>query len=446
MFGFPTQTRDLYLHDPRRSHPWPPEESVDRDLRLAISEFAPGNEIVREKMVLTPVGLAAFRPTGARPLSVPALGPVTPVGLCEICGAIDPTPGQACRECGAHAPDFRIEQLSRPAGFRTSWSPADREPYEGVSQRLSRASTPKLATAGVHWDRDHETHGLRVRGAHTQIWQVNDNGGRGFDLAPSNHPNGGYLVPDLVAPGWTAGPAVPYVLGAMYTTDVLVAGPTVEQSEAHSHLLYPQQGGRAQLLSTARRAAWASLAFAIRARAAVTVDVEPRELEAGVRLAAATGGAFAPQLFLSEQPNFAQLLTDTRALTNDWENPKRHSCEGSCPSCLRDWSNTGFHPILDWRLAADVLDILLDGRLTRDRWAARRNAAVRGVTGDFEWTVLEDGPKPIIDTGQGLIVIVHPLARVDGHLAAGMPTAHGSALPFDVFNFDRRPGEVYRRL
>ena len=24
-------------------------------------------------------------------------------------------------------------------------------------------------------------------------------------------------------------------------------------------------------------------------------------------------------------------------------------------------------------------------------------------------------------------------------------TPHGTALPFDVFNFDRRPGEVYRR-
>ena len=245
MFGFPTQTRHLYLHEPRRSHPWPPEESVDRDLRLAISEFAPGNEIVREKMVLTPVGLAGFRPTGATPLSVSALGPVTPVGLCEVCGALDPAPAQACAECGAQAPDFRIEQLSRPAGFRTSWSPADREPYEGVSQRLSRASTPKLATAGVHWDREHTTGGLHVRGAHTQIWQINDNGRRGFDLAPSNHANGGYLVPNLVAPGWTTGAPVPHVLGAMYTTDVLVAAPTTHQDHNHSHLLYPQQGGRA---------------------------------------------------------------------------------------------------------------------------------------------------------------------------------------------------------
>ena len=460
MFGFPTQTRHLYLHEPRRSHPWPPEESVDRDLRLAISEFAPGNEIVREKMVLTPVGLAGFRPTGATPLSVPALGPVIPVGLCEVCGAIDPAPGQACAECRAQAPDFRIEQLSRPGGFRTSWSVADREPYEGVSQRLSRASTPKLATAGVRWDREHRTGGLHVRGAHTQIWQVNDNGRNGFSLAPSNHANGGMLDPNLVAPGWTSGPPTTYVLGAMFTTDVLVAGPDQQQTPEHSHLLYPQQGGRAQLLSTARRAAWASLAFAIRARAAITMDVEPRELEAGIRLAAATGGAFAPQIFLADaiengagfvtylaDPHqFSQLLQDTRDLIAGWEDPARHDCEGSCPGCLRDWSNTGFHPILDWRLAADVLDVLLDGAPARDRWAARRQAAVTGVTHDFGWRVLDRGPRPVIDTGQGLICVVHPLAAVDGALNTGVQTSHGPALPFDVFNFDRRPGEVYRRL
>ena len=461
MFGFPTSQRFLYLRQPKRSNPWPPDEAIDRDLRIAISEFAPGNEIVREKMVLTPVGLAAFRPTGGPPQVMPALGPTGPVGLCDICGAIDPNPADACRECGAIPPDFRIEQLSRPAGFRTSWSNTDREPYEGVSQKLSRASSPKLATAGVAWDQQHQSSGLEVSGAHTQIWQVNDNGGNGFALAPSNQIGGGMLVPDLVAPGWTSGTPTPHVLGAMYTTDVLVARPLVEQTATLSHLLYPQQGGRAQLLSTARRAAWASLAFALRARAAVTVDVEPRELEAGIRLAAVSQtGVFAPQLFLADSiengagfvtllcnpPEFDQLMVDTRALAADWEDPAVHQCDGSCPSCLRDWSNTGFHPILDWRLAADTLDILLDGQVHHDRWKDIRAAALAGVTQAFQWTILDNGPGPVIDTGQGLICIVHPLQNIDAGLIGGIPTAHGTALPFDVFNFDRRPGEIYRRL
>ena len=139
-------------------------------------------------------------------------------------------------------------------------------------------------------------------------------------------------------------------------------------------------------------------------------------------------------------------MVDTRALAADWEDPAVHQCDGSCPSCLRDWSNTGFHPILDWRLAADTLDILLDGQVHHDRWKDIRAAALTGVTQAFQWTILDNGPVPVIDTGQGLICIVHPLQNIDAGLIGGIPTAHGTALPFDVFNFDRRPGEIYRRL
>ncbi len=303
---------------------------------------------------------------------------------------------------------------------------------------------------------------LVVRGTHHQIWQVNDNGGDGFPLAPSTNVGGGWLVEGIAPAGWTQGTPIPHVIGAMITTDVLVCEPEQEVAGTYAHLMYGRRGGREELISTARKAAWASLAFALRARAAVTVDVETRELDAGVRLVAATAGAgmFRPQLFLAdsiengagfvtwlvEPARFAQLLADTRTLIGEWENPAEHACEGSCPSCLRDWSNTPFHPILDWRLAADLLDVLVDGQPASDRWAAIRDAAIRGVCDDFGWTVLDSGRRPVLDCGDGTrVCVVHPLEAVDAEIVGGVATAHGPALPFDVFNFDRRPGEVYRR-
>ena len=39
MFGFPTRVRLLYHGRPRRPHPWPPEEVIDRELDIAISQF-----------------------------------------------------------------------------------------------------------------------------------------------------------------------------------------------------------------------------------------------------------------------------------------------------------------------------------------------------------------------------------------------------------------------
>jgi hypothetical protein len=75
-------------------------------------------------------------------------------------------------------------------------------------------------------------------------------------------------------------------------------------------------------------------------RASVTVDVEARELDAGVRMRAASSGAglFRPQLFLAdsiengagfmtwlvEKPRFEKLLEQTRELMIEWEDPAKN--------------------------------------------------------------------------------------------------------------------------
>lgn len=470
MYGFPTQVR--YLHTerrPTRSEPWPPDDTVDRDARMAIHEFAPGNEIVREKMVYTPVGFAGFRPTGHRPAYVNGLGPTSDVGLCDVCKTIEPDvqPGQrACPNCGAPDPDWQVQRLCRPAGYRTSWLPRDREPYEGVTQRLSRASTPKLATPAEWQVGPVRVDGLEISAGHTRIWAVNDHAGQGFQLAPGNGPDDGWLAIGIAPPALVQGNGQPHVLGAVWMTDALVADPAQDQHDGFSHLNYPLLPGRPTLLSTARRAAWTSLAFALRARAAVTLDIEPRELEAGVRLLQANGGALRPQLFLADAiengagfathlaqgENFHQLLTDTGELVAEWEDPSRHGCDSSCPRCLRDWSNSPYHPILDWRLAADLLDILTTGQPRRDRWHDVRDIALDTMIRDFQhhgWKRLDPAgsPRPVIECGPDRrFIVCHPLENVDGYLTDRIDTSHGPAYIVDIFNVDRRPGEVYRRL
>ncbi len=459
LYGFPTQVRYLYLNPPRNSETWPPEGALDRDMRLAISDYAPGNEVVREKLVHTSVGLSGFRPTGFRPEPLPPLGAESDMGICDDCSGIDPDATGTCPDCGST--NQRTERLSRPSGFRTTWSPRDREPYEGSVERLSRSSSPKLATP-AQWDTTHTTCGLLVEGAHTPIWQINDRSGNGFELAPADWPGGGVLDPTLAPSSFIGGQANRYILGARYATDVLVARPEIPRSAGHSHICYAGAPGRPGLITTARRAAWASLVFALRAQAAVTLNVEPRELEGGMRLIAVPGqGVHVPQVFLAdaiengagftthlcEPARFDQLLADTLALvTGTWADPVQHDCGSSCPSCLRDWSNTPYHPLLDWRLAADLLEVLVHGAVQRDRWAVVRDRAVAKVAADFGWNVLERGRMPVLDTGNELVCVVHPLDPVDDQFAAGVTTPHGQALPFDCFNFDRRPGEVFRRL
>ena len=209
----------------------------------------------------------------------------------------------------------------------------------------------------------------------------------------------------------------------------------------------------------------------MRVRAAVTLDIEPRELETGLRMlrddASSTAvRAFIPEIFLAdaiengagfvtwlaEKQHFEELLFMTEHMIHErWEDSD-HGCEASCPRCLRDFSNLRFHPLLDWRLAADTLEVLLHGAPTHDRWEGIRAAALRGVERDFAWEVVDDGPQPVLNTGRResggsdeLLVIVHPLADVDTWLDQTLMTSAGPAKIFDVFNLDRRPGEVYRR-
>jgi hypothetical protein len=53
----------------------------------------------------------------------------------------------------------------------------------------------------------------------------------------------------------------------------------------------------------------------------------------------------------------------------------------------------------------------------------------------FAFVATSDGEAPVPIAG-----------TTDGQLDQGVATQHGPVLPFDCFNFDRRPGEVFRRL
>ena len=58
MFGFPTRVRLLYTNWPDSGYPWPPERGlVDREIDIAISQFAPGSETVKDKAVHTACGV-----------------------------------------------------------------------------------------------------------------------------------------------------------------------------------------------------------------------------------------------------------------------------------------------------------------------------------------------------------------------------------------------------
>jgi len=159
MFGFPTRVRLLYTRWPRVGNPWPPESGkVDRDLDIAISQFAPGSETVKDKAVHTACGVVELYPqgngVGSRAGFVPDLneGNPTPIGLCNHCQAVvelpqidspavggqEPTPSQ-CPVCNQET--LRQIDAREPKGFFTDLAPDD---FEGSFEWHPRATRPTL--------------------------------------------------------------------------------------------------------------------------------------------------------------------------------------------------------------------------------------------------------------------------------------------------------------
>jgi ATP-dependent helicase YprA (DUF1998 family) len=458
MFGFPTQSRHLFTERPHSSDPWPPVGAIDRDLRIAISEFAPGNEVVVDKFVYRSVGVVGFQPMGHRQpkgLEEP-LGRAMKVGLCDVCKNIDETPSERCGTCGDQA-SYREVELVFPTGFRAEWA-RERRRYESALDRLSRASVPRV-TVDASKMSEHQTAGLLVRGGRTLIYSVNDNHSRGFTFQRGRGTGNafGWLETSHAADSWLdpSSPQRTVALGASLTTDVLIAHALEPRTAEFSHCLLEDHRA-AELLATGRRAAWTSLAFAFRAAAAAKLDVEVPELETGLRFIRDTNSEkLYPEIFLAdaiengagyvsflaEPGEFADLVERVERLIQSWESDI-HGCDTSCYACLRDYTNSAYHPLLDWRLAADLLDVLLYDTPKLDRWAATRARAVAAAVENFApfWQCANPtADVPEITTHNRPVHVVHPLANCDAQLV------HRDApvVIADVFNLNRRPGEIY---
>jgi Lhr-like helicase len=458
MFGFPTQSRYLFTQWPQFSDPWPPVGAIDRDLRIAISEFAPGNEVVIDKFVYRSVGVVGLQPVGTgRPKGLPEpLGRTMSVGLCDVCKNIDEKPQPKCDTCG-EIEEYRTVDLTFPTGFRAEWTRQKRR-YESSLDRLSRASVPRV-TVDASQMKEHQSNGLLVRGGSTTIYNVNDNHGRCFTFKQGKDGDtSGWLE---VSHAWEGlldpnSQEREVALGAAVATDVLIAHALSPQTETYSHCL-PE--GRfikaAELVATARRAAWTSLAFAFRSAAIHKLDIEEPELETGIRfIRDKTSGLLYPEIFLADaiengagyvsflsQPTeFDDLVDRVGDLVDSWD--AEHECDTSCYACLRDYTNSSYHPLLDWRLAADTFDILRHGAPRRDRWQETRRGAVEAAAVAFAPAWACDDPtadEPILTTHGRDVHVVHPLANRDEELRnVSSPTVVA-----DVFNLNRRPGEIY---
>ena len=387
MFGFPTRVRLLYTRWPSPGAQWPPETGVvDRNLDVAISQFAPGSQTVKDKAVHTACGVVELRPQGNTITSHPGLFPALPnsnqsLGLCSNCQAVvypyqpnQPIVGSQpqkveCPVC--HALELRCIDAREPKAFFTNLQPDD---FDGQFEWQPRSTRPSLSI-NANVAQTASILNAAVYSFNDNIISVNDNGGQGgFDFQQAtvfDQPKtGAYAVQAHTVPPSGRDQKVNTIdrtyrvaLLSRRKTDILLVN--INQ--------WPS-GVFADPRTVVGRAAWYSLAFWLRIAAAAHLDVDALELQAGFR-SLEQNGAIIGQAFLSDQlengagycrflaqPNeFQQLinqadLTIQNSIASQWINPHQHGsdCDTSCNLCLRDYQNLAYHGLLDWRLALDM--------------------------------------------------------------------------------------------
>ena len=159
MYGLPTRVRDLVIGGDRSNRK---VQSLDRDLEVAIYEFAPGNVLVHDKQEHRCIGLTPridWQGETFRTLQADPWDRLLQLGCCPRCGAWQDVPPAAaedtlqCPSCqhSSTIDTWQPRNCIEPAGFRTDFLPtSNAESLPGsYSHALSADAAPPSRSSWI---------------------------------------------------------------------------------------------------------------------------------------------------------------------------------------------------------------------------------------------------------------------------------------------------------
>lgn len=491
MFGFPTRVRLMFTRNPGNGFPWPPEHgTVDRSLDIAISQFAPGSETVKDKQVHKSLGVADFIPAGKDVIVKsgfePSLDkPSQKMALCSSCQAVikqsELSPAitiqqkiepLVCPVCGSLS--MRVIDAREPTGFLTDFEPKE---FEGVFEFVPNSTRPTVFLNPVVMTTISGTN-VEIVGEKLPIASVNDNGGLGgFEFLP-------YKVPHRVGEGAyrvrenNGANPVGYRVALLSEkiTDIFLVD-----------IVNWPEGVFADPTKVEGRAAWYSFAFLLRAATSSLLDIDTQELSSGFRTIKrdnrASGQGFLSDTldngagycrWLSIEENFKKVLqlcdsTTIDSIAGKWLNIEHsEECDTSCNRCLRDYYNLRYHGLLDWRLGLDMFRIALNHETLVDfttPWGEHKNPweyvflgqnpLARRVLSEFGFEEQEnsgDIPIYVSPIRERILVAAHPLWDIEKHTGYLKAVAEAKerfpytdVVPVNPFMLLRKPVDLLRR-
>jgi DEAD/DEAH box helicase domain-containing protein len=408
MFGFPTRVR-LFHHE-RRTKNMPPQfleyGTVDRDLEIAISEYSPGSEIIKDKVKHKAVGIAHYWVRGHQVVAEEnPLGEIRNIAICTNCHILFDKESlfpKSCPSCNAPLGEdpsfvFRKIPISEPQGFRSEWIPRD---YKEEFEWSSRSCIPRLADDASINENIKRLYNIKYSAQEGNVYSINDNYGQLFTFQKAKNSYDGWIETSMVNKDgfrpYLSDITQTVALASIKNTEVLVISP----NEIKPGITFDPTnlGVKAGLIS---------FGYLFRRVATTILDVDADELQVGIRSKVdniynrTVGEIFiADRLlngagyskYLSNEKILNEIITDLTEKFHNIPNIRDHKCDSSCYDCLRTYENMGYHPILDWRLALDVASIFRDSTYIPSidkKWESMVNNAINSILSNYGGTSAE---------------------------------------------------------
>ncbi|MGI4822037.1 MAG: hypothetical protein ACRYFV_12585, partial [Janthinobacterium lividum] len=362
MFGFPTKVRVLYEKTPDRI---PADDLVDRNLDIAISEFAPGSETIKDKKVLTAVGVVNYQMINRRVMEMDGRG-VLPNGIsrCITCHTVfrDLTESDPCTVCGQQLENIHA---CAPLGFCVDYAVTIPKDFDGNFEWSPRAGETSLdPDSKLHNEKPTDNIFIRSNRVPSDgiVHQINDNNRDLFELGrvPGQQR---WVVRDLLMDRINLIDSRKYAFVSSRHTGVITL--SLQQS-GYDHTIDP--------FDPYIKAAFLSWAFLIRKSICDKLDIETNEFNIGYRVSPQTKQA---EIYIVEKAdngagycNYLNGMDDLTIARDVFVNsllpggrvysevlmpaPHEKVCASSCYDCLRDYYNQQHHGLLNWRIALDL--------------------------------------------------------------------------------------------
>ena len=422
MYGMPTRVRPLYLGLKKSGSNDVEWDAVDRDLDLAIYEFAPGQVLVRDKLKHQAIGFTASLPTvhirpGAINVKVPEQWyesdyHIAKCPSCEGTTVLERKPSEPlpCADCSTQLAKDAFRRFFIPRAFRTSFRPVedDDEVLAAPTRRSVVAEIKNIATEAVDGTNltihagdgatvlrlnegpigaDGTAAGYAVKHVHQRsVWLP-----RGVRASNPSLPNQ-FLLPDALKnpQQWADGDLgveEEIFLMSRKPTEALYLGVNAVADGLAIDLF-----GRDAYRSSVRAAAVSATHLIIQ-RAALELDVAPDEFEAleprrrhGLPLlqiadTLVNGAGFCRRLAEPETSGTPMVVRLIRSMLSNagddtlvgrfYSDEHRATCRQSCYRCLQRYGNRHYHGLLDWRLGLGFLRAMIDPAYRSgldDRW------------------------------------------------------------------------------